>query len=159
VEAVVSARRLHHVGVSVSDLDDAIDFFALILGSRPVTLEELEGAAFLDTLVGYGDTHVRVAMFEMGSRKLLLELIEYQRPPSVRLDMETYNVGNTHVCLEVDDIGHEFARLRAAGLEFRSDAPVVEPAGPFRGMKWVYLRSPDGLTVELCQRSTATGPR
>jgi lactoylglutathione lyase len=145
---------LHHVGVTVSNLDEASRFFSALLDRTPYTVEFLNQVQEIDELTGYTGTRLHVAMLHIPGSSTLLELIEYEVPPSACIDMETFNVGNTHLCLQVRDIAAAFTRLRDTDVQFRSDSPVVEPDGPFAGCKWVYLRTPDGLTVELCEPPT-----
>jgi catechol 2,3-dioxygenase-like lactoylglutathione lyase family enzyme len=64
--------------------------------------------------------------------------------------METYNVGNGHLCLTTDDIHGDVERLRGLAL-LRSEQAVEIPWGPFRGGFALYLRDPDGITIELLQ--------
>jgi hypothetical protein len=52
------------------------------------------------------------------------------------------------VCFAVDDLQNEVRRLRAAGIEARTD--VLD----FHGRKLVFLRGPEGITVELSERYT-----
>jgi catechol 2,3-dioxygenase-like lactoylglutathione lyase family enzyme len=80
----------------------------------------------------------------------VLELLEYKSPEPGRVDMETYNVGNAHLCLIVDDLEAEFARLRGHA-EFRHPDPVDVPWGHFAGGKSCYLRDPDGISIEIVQ--------
>jgi hypothetical protein len=71
--------------------------------------------------------------------------------------METYNIGNGHICMIVDDIHAEYDRLRDVA-ELRSEAPVRIPAGPNEGGCGGYLRDPDGITIQLLQLPGEPGP-
>ena len=61
----------------------------------------------------------------------LLELIQYIAPPPARVDMETYNVGNAHLCLETEDIEVDYARLR--GHASSVVGAGRDPVGPLQG--------------------------
>jgi catechol 2,3-dioxygenase-like lactoylglutathione lyase family enzyme len=65
--------------------------------------------------------------------------------------METYNVGNGHLGLVVDDLEAEYERLRAAGASFRHPGPVEVDGGDWKGTKALYMRDPDGITIELME--------
>jgi catechol 2,3-dioxygenase-like lactoylglutathione lyase family enzyme len=80
----------------------------------------------------------------------VIEMLEYHNPAPGRVDMESYNVGNTHLCFETEDIRADYERLRDHA-EFRSPEPVQSVWGPYRGTLVCYLRDPDGISIELVQ--------
>lgn len=145
-----SKRKFAHVGLSVADLDKAIEFYRVLLNAEPIAEYENDRKTYIDELVGYG-AKMREAWFELGDG--FVELIEYSQPQPGRTDPETYNVGHMHLCIEVEDVDAEYKRLRDAdvGIEFRSDGPVVIPEEEpdFAGDRYLYLRTPDGSTFEL----------
>ena len=89
---------------------------------------------------------------------MILELLEYQIPPNARVDMETYNVGNGHLCLIVDNLDAEYQRLMPHKMAFRSPKAISIPIGPYKGGKACYLRDPDGISIELLQPPISGNP-
>ena len=85
-----------------------------------------------------------------------LELVQYRRPEPRGAPGEPRDVGITHVCLLVPDVDALHARLHEAGIEFYSE-PVAVDTGANAGGIGVYLRDPDGITLELFQRPA--GPK
>jgi catechol 2,3-dioxygenase-like lactoylglutathione lyase family enzyme len=146
-------RRAHHIGITVSNLEEGIAFFELLLRTEPDLRIHRKDVPFLDEIVGYPDVEQKIAFFTIPD-DFIVELIEYVHPEPSRVDMETSVIGSSHLCIEVDDIEAEFARLRDAGVQFRATRPVATPDGDLAGQKWAYLRSPDGITVELVQTTT-----
>jgi catechol 2,3-dioxygenase-like lactoylglutathione lyase family enzyme len=146
----VSLVGSHHVGFTVSDLDRSIDWYSTLLAAEPL-VRETATARYMGEMLGYPDCQLEYAYFALpGEAKL--ELLQYLEPPPDTVSLETYNVGNGHLCLIVDDIHAEFDRLRTIAT-FRSSAPVEIDAGPNRGGWSVYLRDPDGITIQLFQPS------
>jgi catechol 2,3-dioxygenase-like lactoylglutathione lyase family enzyme len=143
-------RRAHHIGITVSDIEDGVAFFKLLLCAEPDLRIHRRDTPFLDEIVGYPAVEQKIAFFTIPD-EFIVELIEYVHPAPSRVDMETSVIGNSHLCLEVDDIEAEFARLQDAGVQFRATQPVATPDGDLAGQRWAYLRSPDGITVELVQ--------
>jgi catechol 2,3-dioxygenase-like lactoylglutathione lyase family enzyme len=139
-----------HIGLTVSRLDRSIPFYTLLLGAEPI-LEQVVREPHVAEIVGCEEIELGIALFEIPGTQTLLELLEYRTPRGSPNDMETANAGNAHFCLVVEDLDAEFERLRAAGVVFRSDAPVFAPTGAWKGSKAVYLRDPDGITVELVE--------
>jgi catechol 2,3-dioxygenase-like lactoylglutathione lyase family enzyme len=64
--------------------------------------------------------------------------------------METFNAGNGHLCLVTEDMERDFERLDGYA-DFRSEAPVRIPWGPYEGGAACYLRDPDGISIELIE--------
>ncbi len=148
----MSPLRAHHVGITVSNLEAAIEFFTLLLQREPDLTFHRVDMPFLDEITGYDDIDMRFAFFTLPGDGVQVELIEYRRPRPGTVDQETFNVGSTHICIQVDDIDAEFERLVAAGVEFRSTRPVETPPGALGGSRWLYLRAPhDNYTIELCE--------
>ena len=81
----------------------------------------------------------------------VLELIQYVSPVGEPMDMETYRPGNVHLALVVDDLRGTIARLEEYGGKPRSPEPIAIPSGPNKGKEVIYLRDPDGITLELFQ--------
>ena len=148
----MSPLRAHHVGITVGNLESAIEFFTLLLQREPALTFHRVDMPFLDEITGYDDIDMRFAFFTLPGDGVQVELIEYRRPQPGTVDQETFNVGSTHICIQVDDIDAEFDRLVAAGVEFRLTRPVETPPGALGGSRWLYLRAPhDNYTIELCE--------
>ena len=54
-------------------------------------------------------------------------------------------MGFNHVCFVVDDIEAEVARLRAHGIAMRNELM------DFHSRKLIFVKGPEGITVELSQ--------
>jgi catechol 2,3-dioxygenase-like lactoylglutathione lyase family enzyme len=143
---------LLHTGLTVRDLDRSLAFYRDTLGMETVFEQEKEGG-YLAAIVGYPGAHVRMAHLAFPGDRHRLELFQYLEPEPRGEPGEPRDVGITHVCLLVDDIAALHARLRAGGIAFYSD-PVVVDTGANAGGIGVYVRDPDGITLELFQRST-----
>lgn len=144
---------LDHVGFTVSDLERSVAWYSEFLGVPPSIRKRYDGVAYLGRIVGYPGCQLDVAMWELPGGTLL-ELLQYLEPPPGTVDMESYNVGNAHLCLVTDQIHGQFARLDGK-VEFRDSSPVEIEFGPYRGGYACYLRDPDGITIELLQPPSA----
>lgn len=141
---------LLHTGLTVRDLDRSLAFYRDTLGMETVFEQEKEGG-YLAAIVGYPGAHVRMAHLAFPGDGHRLELFQYLEPEPRGESGEPRDVGITHVCLVVEDIAALHERLRAAGVDFYSD-PVLVDTGANAGGVGVYLRDPDGITLELFQR-------
>jgi len=145
----VRPAGLDHVGFTVSSLDRSVPFYAELLGEEPL-LRKRWDVEYVGRIVGYPGVVLDAAFWRLPG-DTVLERLEYVEPPPGRVDLETYNVGNAHLCLVTDDLKADFERLRPAGAEFRSEAPIEIPWGPYKGGKACYLRDPDGISIELIE--------
>jgi catechol 2,3-dioxygenase-like lactoylglutathione lyase family enzyme len=139
---------LDHVGFAISSLDRSVEWYTFFLDEPPLLRKTWE-VEYVSRIVGYPGTKMDAAFWRLPGGTVL-ELIEYLNPPPARVDMETYNAGNAHLCLVVDDLDADFERLRGRA-EFRDPQPVEIPWGPYKGGKACYLRDPDGISIELMQ--------
>lgn len=143
-------RALDHVGYAVSDLDRSVAFYQVLLGV-PLLMRKTWDVPYVGDIVGYPNVILEGAFFQLPNG-VVLELLEYRNHGPGTVDMESYNAGNAHLCLVTDDMGADFARLRAAGYDtFRSAEPVPIPWGPYKGGVACYLRDPDGISIELLE--------
>jgi catechol 2,3-dioxygenase-like lactoylglutathione lyase family enzyme len=140
---------VHHTCYTVSDLDRTVAFYSE-LGCEPLAEQEKQGG-YLAAIVGYPDAHVRMAHLRVPGAEHVIELFQYLAPAGARADVAPVNVGASHVCFLVDDLPELYERLRARGVDSFVSAPVEVDTGVNRGGWALYLRDPDGITVELFQ--------
>ena len=140
---------LHHTGLTVRDLDASLRFYRDLLGMDVVMEQEKQGG-YLAAIVGYEGAHVRMAHLAFDGDGHRLELFEYLEPPPRGDAGEPRDVGVTHVCLLVPDLEPLYRRLEEAGVDFYSQ-PIAVDTGENAGGYGVYLRDPDGITLELFQ--------
>jgi catechol 2,3-dioxygenase-like lactoylglutathione lyase family enzyme len=147
---VAETRRLHHTGYTVSDLDRSVGFYRDLLGCEVIAEQEKQGG-YLAAIVGYPDAHVRMAHLRVPGGEHVLELFQYLSPAGSRADVQPPNVGASHLCFVVDDLPATYDRLREGGVTSFVSPPVEVDTGMNRGGFALYLRDPDGITVELFQ--------
>jgi catechol 2,3-dioxygenase-like lactoylglutathione lyase family enzyme len=138
-----------HAGFTVADLDHSIAWYSQVLGSEPL-MRKRSTDEYMGLMIGYPGCDIEYAYFKLPGTPTMLELISYTAPASAKVDTETSNLGNGHLCLLVDDLHAEFERLSAI-VEFRSESPVEITAGANQGGWGVYFRDPDGITVQMLQ--------
>ena len=144
---------LHHVAIATTNLDVMLRFYNGLLGFEVVAEGNWDkGSARHDALVALENSAARYLVLRCGSS--YVELFAYSSPlPSPGdVNRPVSDAGITHLCLAVDDIDHEYARLEHAGVRFHT-APG--PKGPMRA---TYGRDPDGNVFELIEFSDPEHP-
>ena len=138
-----------HVGITVADLERAVRFYTEGLGMR-VAVRQTSAAAYLQ-LTGYPGLEIGTAFVEAPGDSVRIELQEYRRVGDHgRREPGTAPVGSSHICLRVADAADTLERAEAAGGRRVTD-PVRIDSGINDGGVAVYLRDPDGYTIELFQ--------
>lgn len=140
-------RAFDHVGITVNDLDAAIEFF-LGLGLELEGRTELEDE-FLDTVCGIPNSRTDVAMLRLPNGGTTLELCTFIRPdvvPGSPTAMAN-EVGLRNVAFEVDDLHGLVEKLAADGYG------LVGGIGEYQGVwRMCYVRGPEGIVVALAER-------
>jgi lactoylglutathione lyase len=146
---------MYHVGFTVSDVERSIEFYRDILG---MTLYKRQQgtAAYLSTITGFPDVRLEVALLKAPDGSGMLELLQYVSHPAQATDRATNRPGNGHLCFKVPDIHEACEELRQRGVRLISE-PAEITAGVHKGAYGVYLRDPDGFTIELFQPPATLG--
>jgi catechol 2,3-dioxygenase-like lactoylglutathione lyase family enzyme len=143
-------QSVDHVCFSVSDLERSIGFWRHLLGTEPESRVEYT-APYDQAVTGYSPLHMSAVYFRLPGGPLL-ELFQYHEPPAAPApSSETYVVGNAHLGLVVDDLDEAYRHLQATGATFRSDGPVLIEGGAHAGARSMYVRDPDGITIEILE--------
>jgi catechol 2,3-dioxygenase-like lactoylglutathione lyase family enzyme len=142
---------MHHVGITVSNLERSIAFYHGVLGlelaQEPSPIFDDPG---LGACVGVPGAALRQISFKVGETSTL-ELLEYANPPSpIERPMPNNAIGAAHAALLVEDIHAKKRELEERGVTFLSDVNVVDE-GVLAGWRWVYFLDPDGMSIELVQ--------
>ena len=85
----------------------------------------------------------------------VIELFEYLAPAGDRADVEPRNIGASHLCFIVADLPALYHSLLERGVTSFVSPPVEVDTGMNRGGQALYLRDPDGITIELFQPPAA----
>ena len=129
-----------HTMVRVSDLDASLDFYCNKLGLVEISRSEsTQGRFTLIFLAAPGDlAHAREA------KSPLVEL-------TWNWDSEEYQGGRNfgHLAYRVDDIYAVCERLQKAGVTINR---------PPRDGHMAFVRSPDGISIELLQKGDSLAP-
>ncbi|WP_445158505.1 VOC family protein [Halomonas sp. E14] len=130
-----------HTMVRVSDLEASLHFYCDLLGLREVRRKENEKGRF---------TLVFLAAPEDAARSERLKAPELEL--TYNWDPEHYGGGRNfgHLAYRVDDIYALCDRLQAGGVA------ILRPP---RDGHMAFVRSPDGISVELLQKGDPLAPR
>lgn len=146
---------MHHLGLTVSDIERSIAFYRDTLGMTLVRRRPKVDADYVAKQTGYEHVALSVASFKVSpDSRQSLEVVEYLNHAGPPSEPATNRAGTSHLCLVVDDLRACYGALREQGVRFKSE-PVRISAGPNEGGWVVYFYDPDGYTLELFQPAGA----
>jgi len=133
----VEARGIHHVGVAVADLDEAVRTYERLLGGRLEHRERVEEQGVEAASIQVGDSRVEL-LAALGDDTPVARFIAQRGP------------GMHHVAYEVDD-------LRAALVDLTEQGAELIDVEPRRGMfglqvAFVHPESVHGVLSEVVSR-------
>ncbi|MFT4149841.1 MAG: VOC family protein [Paracoccaceae bacterium] len=137
---------VHHAAISTPDIDRLIGFYTGLLGFEVVHRQSWAAdAETQNALLGARGSAAQLAMLR--HRNCYLELFQFETPvPEPRSPHQRlFGHGLTHLCIAVQDMAAEHARLAAVGVIFHS-SPLPRPT-----FNAVYGHDPDGNVVELLE--------
>jgi catechol 2,3-dioxygenase-like lactoylglutathione lyase family enzyme len=142
---------LHHLGLTVADIERSITFYRDILGMTLHRRRPHVDNDYVASQTGYPGVVLNVASFKVSPDSAQsLEVVQYMNHAGPPAETATNRAGNSHLCITVNDLRACHADLQMKGVRFKSD-PVTITAGPNAGGLVVYFYDPDGYTLELFQ--------
>jgi methylmalonyl-CoA epimerase len=129
-------KRIDHIGIVVSNIDEALRVYRQALGLDVAEIQERP------------DLAATIAFLPLGESE-----IELVQPVSSDSDaakfLQKRGEGIHHICLEVDDIEESLADLRGKGLELIDEVPRIGPKG--ERFAFIHPKSAHGVLIELYQ--------
>lgn len=135
----VGLLRVDHVGIAVSDLDQALAFYAETFGLRCVHEEHNEEQGVREAMLAVGD--------DSGAR---LQILAPLTPTSaIAKFLDRSGPGLQQLAYTVRDVEATSAALRARGLRLLYETPRRGTAGSL--INFVHPKDAGGVLVELVQ--------
>ena len=148
-ETVFRIIAADHTGITVSNLERSLSFWRDGLGFEFSHAAHQRGE-MAEQITGVKGAEIKLAVLKTpGGHKI--ELLEYIAPMDrKRANVQPCDVGSVHVALLVDDLEAALGRIAASGWK-AAGKPQTLMKGPNAGKRVVYVRDPDGTTIELIQ--------
>jgi methylmalonyl-CoA/ethylmalonyl-CoA epimerase len=131
-------RKIDHLGIAVSSLDEGLALWGDLLGLQPAGAETV------------AEQGVRTAFLNVGETRL--ELLEPTGPDTpVGRFLAKRGPGLHHICFLVEDLEAALRRLQSRGMRLVDE----QPRDGVQGSKVAFLHpaSTGGVLVELKQKS------
>jgi len=140
------------VGITVRDMERAIDFYSTVLFFEKVS-DVLVSYGPYGQLLGVAGARLRVVRMRLGDESI--ELMEYLTPRgrSVPADSRSNDRWFQHIAIIVNDMDQAYLWLRRHRVELVSPAPQLLPDwNPnAAGIRAFYFKDPDGHPLEILE--------
>jgi catechol 2,3-dioxygenase-like lactoylglutathione lyase family enzyme len=144
-----AAISVESIGITVSDMDRAVEFYSALTFQK-ISDVEVFGDEF-EHLEGVFGARARIVRMQLGNE--YLDLTQYLAPPGrpIPVDSRSNDLWFQHVAIVVRDMDQAFEKLRALKVQFVSTGPQTLPASikAAAGIKAFYFRDPDQHNLEI----------
>ncbi len=127
--------KVHHVGVVVRDIEQAMRFWRDTLGLTLHKLEAIPEQGVLAALLTVGDSEVELLQPTVADN-------------GVARYLERKGEGLHHICFQSDDVERDLNAMKARGTEMIDQTTRVGIAGH---ICFLHPNAMDGALIELCQ--------
>lgn len=149
--SIPGLRKPDHIGFTVPNLEQAIDFFQshfefeLAYQFGPFAADD----NWMKKHLNVDERAVISKIAVMSARCINLEIFEYDSNiERVLTAPKNSDIGGHHMAFYVDDIASAVAYLKSQNIEVLGEPTTMEE-GPTAGESWVYFMAPWGMQLEL----------
>ena len=153
-------KGIQHTGFITNNIEKCYEFYTKLPGIKVVFPLHIEDGYVVKKLSGYENAKIKNFYIQIGGDEVSpqsdlsaarVEFIEYLEPVGKQLDLKTNAGGNSHISIVTDSIEEDYQRFKDMGLEVSELVEIDYEEGGLKGVKLLYLRDPDGRSVELMQ--------
>jgi catechol 2,3-dioxygenase-like lactoylglutathione lyase family enzyme len=148
--AAYSLVSVESVGITVSDMDRAVDFYSKVLTFEKVSDIEVAGSEY-ESLQGVFGCRMRIVRMKLGNE--FIDLIDYLAPEgkATPVDFKSNDRWFQHIAIIVSDMDKAYQRLREYKVQHASTGPQLLPAWNKNagGITAFYFLDPDGHHLEI----------
>jgi catechol 2,3-dioxygenase-like lactoylglutathione lyase family enzyme len=138
-----------HTGITVTTLERSLAFWRDALGFE-LSHRAHQTGELAAKITGVSGAEIQLAVLKTPTGHKI-ELLEYLAPPERKnLNPRPCDVGSVHVALTVDDLDAVLSAIAPFGWNATGE-PQTLTVGPNAGKRVVYVRDPDGTTIEFMQ--------
>ena len=127
-------QKIDHIGVAVSDMDEALKLYRDVLGLKVEKTEDFQG--------------MKIAFIPIGDTEF--ELLQPTDPDGALAKfLEKKGEGIQHIALRVDDVAKSLEEFKGKGLRVIDEKP--RPGAGGASIAFFHPKSTRGVLLEICQ--------
>ncbi len=128
--------HIEHIGIAVSNLEDAVDFYERVFGLKCYKIEEV------------ADQKVRTAFLMVGETKI--ELLQSTDPEGpIGKFIEKKGEGIHHIAFAVENIEDQLTHAATMGVKLIDSSP--RKGAEDMAIAFLHPKSASGVLIELCE--------
>jgi methylmalonyl-CoA/ethylmalonyl-CoA epimerase len=132
--------HIEHIGIAVSKLEDAIDFYEKVMGLACYNIEEVP------------EQKLRTAFFMVGQTKI--ELLESTDPEGpISKFIEKRGEGIHHIAFSVERIEEQLVHAANLGVRLIDSKPRKGAEG--LDIAFLHPKATSGVLIELCENKSS----
>jgi catechol 2,3-dioxygenase-like lactoylglutathione lyase family enzyme len=143
-------REVRSVGMTVADMDRAVEFYAQVLSFQKISDVEVWGNEY-EKLQGLFGVRMRIVRMKLGDE--VIELTDYLTPGGrpIPIDARSNDLTFQHIAIVVSDMNRAYQTLRDRNVLHVSPAPqrLPDTIPAAAGIEAFYFRDPDGHNLEI----------
>jgi methylmalonyl-CoA/ethylmalonyl-CoA epimerase len=132
-------NKIEHIGIAVSNLEEAIQTYAELLNSPCYKTEEVASEG------------VKTAFFQIGDSKIELLEATHEESPIAKF-IAKKGQGIHHIAFDVTDIEASMAAYKEKGFQLLNETP--KNGADNKLVAFIHPKSANGVLVELCQEKS-----
>jgi methylmalonyl-CoA/ethylmalonyl-CoA epimerase len=133
---MMKPSHIEHIGIAVSNLEDAMRFYENVFGLKCYNIEEV------------AEQKVRTAFFRVGQTKI--ELLESTDPEGpIGKFIEKKGEGIHHIAFAVEKIEEQLIRAEKMGVKLIDSTPRKGAEG--LDIAFLHPKSSSGVLIEICE--------
>jgi len=145
------AKAVDAIGMTVSDMDQAIDFYTNILPFERLSDVEVWGSEY-ERLQGIFGIRMRVVRLKLGDQ--FIDLTEYLTPKGrpIPIDSRSNDKWFQHIAIVVNDIDDAVRQIREGNYKFVSSGVMEVPENKLGFRRGVLVCDPDGHVMRVVEK-------
>ena len=134
-----------HTGIIVKNMKKSLHFYRDILGLK-VIQDFSDSSQYINKITGIKNADIHMIKLEVGDGTIL-EILEYRNHPTQLIDQPIYNVGASHIALQVKNAEKAYEILKEKGIKIISE-PVLSSE---KIAKVFFCFDPNNVRIELVE--------
>jgi catechol 2,3-dioxygenase-like lactoylglutathione lyase family enzyme len=143
-----------HTGITVVDIERSLAFWRDVLGFE-LSHRAHQKDELAERITGVIGAEILIAVVKAPGHKI--ELLEYRAPADRKQqnELRPCDLGAAHIALTVEDLDDLLKTIAASGWK-AAGKPQTLTVGPNAGKRVIYVRDPDGATIEFMEMRAET---
>tara|TARA_B100001250_G_scaffold400057_1_gene410157 strand:- start:458 stop:859 length:402 start_codon:yes stop_codon:yes gene_type:complete len=129
-------KKIEHIGIAVTDLNEANALYTKILGLKPYKIEKVNSEEVITSFFQTNSTKIELIQ-GVGENNAISNFIKKR------------GEGIHHIAFEVEDIKAEISRLKKLGFNIINEIP--KKGADNKLICFIHPKSTKHVLIELCQ--------